>query len=96
MTHKTTRKTDPAAFKSSRSNAPESPQGPRKGATKLTLVTDLLTRPEGASIEELCAVTGWQAHSVRGAMAGALKRKGLVVISEKYEGIRRYRTEPVS
>src|SRR5262245_34230007 len=35
----------------------------------------LLSRPEGASIEELQKSTGWQAHSVRGFLAGALKRK---------------------
>jgi hypothetical protein len=35
--------------------------------------------------------TGWQQHSVRGAMAGTLKKKrGLAITSEKVEGVRRY------
>ena len=39
----------------------------------------------------LVAATGWQAHSVRGALAGSLKRKGHAIISEKVDGERRYR-----
>ena len=47
----------------------------------------LLRRPEGASVEELTAATGWQAHTVRGAIFAALKKKlGLDVKSEKVEG----------
>ena len=47
----------------------------------------MLQRPEGASLDEIVAATGWQAHTVRGAIAGALKRKlGLSVASEKVEG----------
>ena len=53
----------------------------------------LLCRPEGASLAELVALTGWQAHSVRGALAGSLKRKGHVILSEKIAGERRYRIE---
>lgn len=51
-------------------------------------------RPEGTTIDEVIAATGWQAHTVRGAMAGALKKKlGLEVTSEKVEGRARvYRT----
>jgi hypothetical protein len=57
--------------------------------TKLDIVLDHLVRPEGASLVELVAATGWQAHSVRGALAGSLKKKGHAVISEKVEGERR-------
>ena len=49
------------------------------------------SRPEGASLAELVAATGWQAHSVRGALAGSLKRKGHAIVSEKLDGERRYR-----
>jgi hypothetical protein len=39
------------------------------------------------SIEEIVAAFGWQPHTVRGAIAGALKKKlGLDVTSEKVEG----------
>jgi hypothetical protein len=46
----------------------------------------MLQRSEGATLEELVATTGWQPHTVRGAMAGALKKKlGLTIASEKLE-----------
>lgn len=68
--------------------APDSPH-PRKTreGTKQAQLIDMLRRPEGATISEIVAATGWQAHTVRGAMAGALKKKlGLEVTSEKIEG----------
>lgn len=59
--------------------------------TKLDRLADLLNRRDGASIAELTEATGWQPHSVRGAMSGALKRKGLTVTSDVVDGVRRYR-----
>ena len=59
--------------------------------SKLDLLIARLKRPAGASIDDLAKVTGWQAHSVRGAMAGALRKKGHAVTSEKVDGVRRYR-----
>lgn len=39
----------------------------------------------------LVKTSGWQAHSIRRCMSGALKKRGLVVVSTKQEGIdRRY------
>ena len=59
---------------------------------KLGAVADLLRRPQGASIAEMAEATGWQAHSIRGALAGALRRKhGLAISSEMAEGGRVYR-----
>ncbi len=59
---------------------------PREGTKQATLIA-MLRAPEGATIEEIMAATGWQSHTVRGAMAGALKKKlGLEVTSEKVEG----------
>ena len=54
---------------------------------------DLLGRREGATIEDLEEATGWQKHSVRGFLAGAVRKKlGLTLISEKPDaGPRRYR-----
>jgi hypothetical protein len=67
----------------------EAPAGP---ATKLATLIALLQTQEGATIASLCEATGWQSHSVRGAMAGALKRKGHVVASTRSgDGLRRYR-----
>ena len=58
---------------------------------KLGAVVALLRRPGGAQIADLVAATGWQAHSVRGAMSGALKKKlGLVITSERTEAGRTY------
>jgi hypothetical protein len=47
----------------------------------------MLKRAEGATIAEIVEATGWQAHTVRGALAGALKKRlGLKITSEKVEG----------
>lgn len=61
--------------------------------TKQQVCLDLLNRPEGATVEELQAATGWQQHSVRGFLAGAVKKKlGLTLLSEKPDaGPRHYR-----
>ena len=39
----------------------------------------------------MMTATGWQQHSLRGAMAGALKKRGLTITSDKGDGVRRYR-----
>ncbi|NKB59539.1 MAG: DUF3489 domain-containing protein [Alphaproteobacteria bacterium] len=63
---------------------PSSAKPDRKG-TKQNVMIDLLRRDGGASIDELSQALGWQAHSVRGAISGALKKKlGLTVMSEKH------------
>lgn len=68
-----------------------------KPKSKLDLLIARLQRASGATIDELSKVTGWQVHSVRGAMAGALKKKGHVVTSDKVDGVRRYRlVEPAN
>ena len=58
------------------------PKAPR--VTKQQIMIDMLSRPEGATIEELAEATQWLGHTVRGAMSGALKKKlGLTITSEK-------------
>jgi hypothetical protein len=55
--------------------------------SKQVEVIAMLKRPEGATIDEICAVTGWQAHTVRGTFAGAFKKKlGLEITSVKEDG----------
>jgi hypothetical protein len=55
--------------------------------TKQALLIDLLKRKNGATLIEAMEVTGWQAHSVRGAISGTLKKKlGLTVTSKVVEG----------
>jgi hypothetical protein len=58
---------------------------------KIGLLVDLLGRDGGVIIETMMTATGWQAHSVRGAISGAIKRTlGFNVISEKSEAGRTY------
>ena len=58
---------------------------PRDG-TKQSLMIELLKRPGGTTLAEIVEATGWQAHTVRGAMAGTLKKKlGLTITSQKDE-----------
>jgi hypothetical protein len=52
---------------------------PRAG-TKQALMIEMLKRPEGATVEQIAGATGWQHHTIRGAISGALKKKlGLTV-----------------
>ena len=55
--------------------------------TKQALLIDLLRRDGGATIGEIVEAIGWQPHSVRGAISGAVKKKlGLIVASETVDG----------
>ena len=57
----------------------------RAGSKQAKLI-EMLKRPDGATIPEVVDALQWQAHTVRGAIAGALKKKlGLNVVSEKSE-----------
>ena len=65
--------------------APRQPT-PRAG-TKQAMLIEMLQTAVGATMEAIVAATGWQAHTARGAMSGALSKKlGLVVTSAKEEG----------
>ncbi|MCA8248088.1 DUF3489 domain-containing protein [Burkholderia multivorans] len=60
--------------------------------SKQAMVIRMLRRPEGATIAQICEATGWQSHTVRGTLAGALKKKlGLNVTSDKQGEERIYR-----
>ncbi len=78
-------------------NAASGYAGPGNGArtTKQELVLTLLSREEGASIEEVMVATGWQQHSVRGFFAGTVKKKlGFSLVSSRNGAeVRRYRIE---
>jgi len=69
------------------SDAAATPSAP-KAQTKAAIVLDLLRRPEGASIEQLVAATGWLPHTTRAALTG-LRKKGHTVTSDKPEGAAR-------
>ncbi len=60
---------------------------PAGKGTKQAILIGLLQRRGGATIAQMTAKTGWQPHSVRGAISGTLKKKlGLAVTSNKVEG----------
>lgn len=80
MTRKATTKTKPDVA-----------EAKTKAKSKIDILVGLLKQPAGASLEAMMTATGWQAHSVRGAISGSLKKKlGLEVISEKTDGVRTY------
>ena len=62
-----------------------------RGLTKSAQIIELLACADGASTHEMMKATGWQAHSIRGFMAGSLKKQSKTVTSgvEK-SGERRY------
>jgi len=63
-----------------------------RGTTKHDRVLGLLRAKHGASIAAISKTTGWQPHSVRGFLAGVVKKKlGLFLVSEKTKSGRIYR-----
>ena len=73
--------------KAAPTSAHGAPPPKTRSGTKQEQLIAMLRRKEGATIAQIVAATGWQPHTVRGAMAGALKKKlGLEVASEKIDG----------
>src|SRR3984893_14880965 len=74
------------------------PQPDPTPPSKQDVVIAMLRLPEGATIDEVASVTGWQRHTVRGVFSGTLKKKlGLTLASAKEERGRVYRiAEPTS
>jgi hypothetical protein len=66
---------------------PAKPSSRTRENSKQAEVIRMLQRPEGASVRQICEVTGWQAHTVRGTFAGAFKKKlGMTITSDKQQG----------
>jgi hypothetical protein len=60
--------------------------------TKLAALIAVLSTPQGATIAQMMALTGWRAHSIRGVMSGAIKKQqGLSIASKKVGDERIYR-----
>ena len=74
------------------------PRGDPQRPTKQDVVIAMLRQPEGATVDEVASVTGWQRHTVRGVFSGSLKKKlGLTLASATEERGRVYRiAEPAS
>jgi hypothetical protein len=77
-------KADKAKSTKAKSAKPEKAAADEKptphAGTKQAQMIELLKRPEGATVEQIAAATGWQHHTIRGAISGALKKKlGLTV-----------------
>jgi hypothetical protein len=51
------------------------PEATARQGSKTAMVLELLSRPEGATLQDLMAATRWQAHSVRGFLSGSLHKK---------------------
>ncbi|CAE6686656.1 DUF3489 domain-containing protein [Candidatus Nitrotoga fabula] len=75
--------------------APEQAQSKtsKRQNSKQAQVISMLRMPEGVTIPQICAATGWQQHSVRGMFSGVFKKKlGLTIVSVKTDaGDRAYR-----
>lgn len=61
---------------------PDATPTAREGSKK-AIVLEMLRRPDGATLEDIMAATGWQPHTVRGFIAGSLKNSGIIVNSIK-------------
>lgn len=71
--------------------APSAPLKPPREGSKHEAVVTMLQRPEGATVAQIQAETGWQAHTVRGFFHGTLKKRGMAVTSAKTDdGTRTY------
>jgi hypothetical protein len=73
-------------------SAPAGGSAGRRAGSKQARVIGLLQRPEGATIDEIASAMGWQRHTVRGLISGALKKRlGLDIVSERTDRGRFYR-----
>ena len=93
-TAQTSKRAAPKARKaaSTRKTPVGSPTAQILSTGKISTLLALMRRPGGASIADLTKGVGWQAHSVRGAISGAIKKKlGITVASERIGGVRLYR-----
>lgn len=71
-----------------------SPSVPKRTETKIATLIALLTRTEGATLDQIVTATGWLPHTTRAALT-RLKARGYAVTNVKANGIRTYRASEV-
>jgi len=69
--------------RASTSAEPDGREG--KSRSKISMVIDLLDRPQGATLDELVEVTGWLPHTVRASLTG-LRKKGHQIARTNRDG----------
>ena len=90
MTKRKLAKSSPKRGKTGKRRSRERGKGPANTKTQACL--DLLSSASGATVAEMQKATGWQPHSVRGFLAGTVKKKlGHEIASTKEERGRVYR-----
>jgi len=90
MDKQTTKRKAPAKAAKAAADTPNAPTADRKPTRSSTLIA-LMRAEGGKTAEELAHSVGWQKHSVRGFIAGTLKKRGdLDVLTVKTDGVTRY------
>ncbi len=96
MTKRTPNKTRPRtrAKKKSATTSARKPDAVNRPGGKVGLILDRLEDKTGATLAELVDATGWQKHSVHGALS-RLRTRGFAIRLETTKGRKAYRLEPV-
>jgi hypothetical protein len=80
--------------KSTRAKDGDAREATSSRASKIDQIIAALRMREGATLTQLMTLTGWQAHSVRAALSGTLKKaRGLTITSKRVDAERVYRIE---
>jgi len=87
-TSKGTEKSQKSSTKAQASKPPATSKAPISSGSKIDGLITLLRRKTGATISDAMEATGWQAHSVRGAISGTLKKKQGLTVTSEVEGAR--------
>jgi hypothetical protein len=85
-----------AAIVQAASTAIEERVLPAKRQTKADLLSELLLGESGASLEQLCEATGWQAHTCRAFLTGLRKKDQPLTRSKRDDGVSVYQLQPAS